>query len=704
MHGDRTYKMGETPLLILYGSQTGNSREVSKELCEKAVAKGYAARVVSMADFKTLDFEAERRVVVVCSSTGNGDAPDNADRFYRYVKRKTTPAILAKSHFAVCAMGDQNYELFCEVGKQFDQHFERLGGTRFLKRCDVDEVEGIEETVHKWYEALWPALAAVPAADGADVEMAEAAAPPPTVEPTPATAPAVAAAPAAADDDEEAVGSCAAKPVLVPIVAARWLTASAADDDAAADAAVGTDGPAAVRAAGVRRVLHLELDVSGAPGGGAPGTALHHEPGDAISVVCHNDGAEVAALLDALGVADADAPLPPPPTGADVPTHLRGDGLSAREALSTRVDVGSTTTWPPLPLLRLLLAVPDRDGANAPARAALREILIAATAAGGGPAARDAQAKLQREKPSLLSLLRRLGGRVPLAALLDALPPLAPRQYSVCNSALATPGRIHLCLSVVRYATRDASNTPSLRWGLASSMLAKLAAPLLAPGGGGGAVPMVKVFKNPPSGNELRLPTTPATPVVMIGPGTGVAPFRAFVQERKVRATPPRVHLYALPKPPPDPLTLHSSRPPPQVRWPRSQLGPTHLYFGCQRAEVDFLYADELQTMSLSGALQLHTAFSRAGDPAEAGWWRGVRVGVTYVQDVLEERKAEVAGLLYDANAHLYVCGDGKAMATDVHGALLRITADHFGVPPAEAEARLAKLAAEGRYTREIWN
>ena len=73
-----------------------------------------------MADFKTLDFEAERRVVVVCSSTGNGDAPDNADRFYRYVKRKTTPAILAKSHFAVCAMGDQNYELFCEVGKQFD--------------------------------------------------------------------------------------------------------------------------------------------------------------------------------------------------------------------------------------------------------------------------------------------------------------------------------------------------------------------------------------------------------------------------------------------------------------------------------------------------------------------------------------------------------------------------------------------------------
>ena len=103
-------------------------------------------------------------------------------------------------------------------------------------------------------------------------------------------------------------------------------------------------------------------------------------------------------------------------------------------------------------------------------------------------------------------------------------------------------------------------------------------------------------------------------------------------------------------------------------------------------------------------ALHLHTAFSRAGDPAEAGYWRGVRVGVTYVQDVLEERKAEVGAMLYEGNASLYVCGDGKAMATDVHHALRRITEAHLGVGAAEAEARLAALAAEGRYTREIWN
>ena len=179
----------ERHLLIMYGTQTGNSRAIAQELGELATGRGWRARVLGMEKFKEVEFGAEdaRLVVLISSSTGNGDAPDNADRFLRYVRRRTTPQIFERVSFTVAAMGDSNYEQFCEVGKQFDAAAERLGGKRILKRADVDEVEGMEEQVHTaqphpdtatlvpgphptshpnpppaqveaWYGRLWPAL------------------------------------------------------------------------------------------------------------------------------------------------------------------------------------------------------------------------------------------------------------------------------------------------------------------------------------------------------------------------------------------------------------------------------------------------------------------------------------------------------------------------------------------------------------------
>ena len=175
-------------LLIMYGTQTGNSRAIAQELGELATGRGWCARVLGMEKFKEVEFgsEAARLVVLISSSTGNGDAPDNADRFLRYVRRRTTPQIFERVSFTVAAMGDSNYEQFCEVGKQFDAAAERLGGKRILKRADVDEVEGMEEQVNTaqphpdtaasygpapnlpaeppptqveaWYGRLWPAL------------------------------------------------------------------------------------------------------------------------------------------------------------------------------------------------------------------------------------------------------------------------------------------------------------------------------------------------------------------------------------------------------------------------------------------------------------------------------------------------------------------------------------------------------------------
>lgn len=350
-------------VLVLYASQTGNSRGMAKEIASRACERGYAARSLGMEQYKTIEFENEPTIVVVASSTGNGDCPDNGDKFHRYCKRKTTKPFLEGCQFAVLALGDSNYEAFCEVGKQFDKFFDNLGGKRFMKRCDVDEVDGIEETIEPWMEKLWVALKALDAEGGAArvVPTGTPVQPPPTA---PASAPANGTAAAVATpptvgkegasfptgasatqsstsggDDDELVGRSPARPLLAPIVAARWLTST-------------TPGGGAIGSEGDRRVLHVEVDVS------AGGDAMAFLPGDALGVLPQNEPSLVDSLLKRLDVSP-DAPLPP--LGDDAPAHLNGCA-NVREAFAWRVDLGTVSSWPPQPLLRLLLSAPFEGG------------------------------------------------------------------------------------------------------------------------------------------------------------------------------------------------------------------------------------------------------------------------------------------------------------------------------------------------------
>jgi sulfite reductase alpha subunit-like flavoprotein len=667
--------MAGSKVLILYATQTGNSRGVAKDVGERARERGHDARVVGMEDFKSIDFAEEPVVVVIASSTGNGDCPDNGDKFFRYCKRKTTPLdLLSNTCFAVCALGDSNYDAFCAVGKEFDKHFQRIGGKRMLKRVDVDEVEGIETFVDPWMTSMWSALDALPtgptgagagataAMDVSDAPAAAAAPPTAAAAPADATKPASSAVPAM--DDDEPLGSCASNPLAARVTAARWLTGR----DGASGGAVKAGG--ALEGEGAKRVLHVELDVSGG------GETMRYEPGDAIGIVPRNEPAEVDALLKLLQV-DGAEPLPPPSVaGERHPAHLV-ECASVRDALASRVDLGSTSTWPPLPLLRALLPAAKAGGD-------LARRMQTAVEQPTTPEAREAQRSLQRERPTLSELLSRLGATPPLASLLDVLPPLAPRYYSISNADTAAGAGptgeappaarvMHLCLSIVEYYTVAPDGTRTRRSGLASSMLARLCEPLLGGDAAAAAADVrVDVFKREPSGHELRLPTDPSIPIVLIGPGTGLAPFRSFIQHRR----------YVL---------------------SRKQLGPCHVFFGSRSREEDFLYRDELEALGGSGAISLHTAFSREREACASGYWRGARLNIPYVQDEIDACAAELCELLLDGNGRVYVCGDGQNMARDVHDALRRV-AMRGGVSVEEAEEKLSELSKEGRYCREIWN
>ena len=336
--------------------------------------------------------------------------------------------------------------------------------------------------------------------------------------------------------------------------------------------------------------------------------AERFQVGDSLGVVARNCLELVAAIIARLG-ASADTPVISP------------DGIERPlgEALSQACEIRR-----PSDQAIEVLASRAHD---------LEESRILQATAEGYPGAGPDDA-------DLLDLLDGFpSARPPLSELISALDPLQPRLYSIASSPKHTAGEVHLTVAAVRYKQRARHRT-----GVASTFLCDRVMP--------GAE--VTVYVHP--AEAFRLPA-PDRPVIMIGPGTGVAPFRGFLQERQVTAA----------------------------------RGRNWLVFGNPRRRTDFLFEDELTAWHRGGLLtRLDTAFSRDQEHK------------IYVQHRLLESAAELWAWLEDG-AHLYVCGDAGHMARDVDKGLLYIVAKEGRMEPAAAKAYLARLAGEGRYQRDVY-
>ena len=265
--------------------------------------------------------------------------------------------------FSVLGLGDSNLLLDrqtteakdCnQVARKLNERLEMLGARRFHALGEADDRTGNKE-IEPWIVSLRAALASAPAPHSAP-------------SPTEASVNDTVSIgnngnPVATADDDE-VGTSAARPLMAPLVAARWLTRSTEAPTAGGRAGWLTGG-AATAAAATRRVLHLELDISGLP------ASVKLEPGDAIAIIPSNDPTDVDELLTQLGVRAKQANAPIPTGDEDRPMHLAGE-LTPRIALSERVDIGSTSTWPTLPLLRVLLDHAEPANAHAPRVAQVR--------------------------------------------------------------------------------------------------------------------------------------------------------------------------------------------------------------------------------------------------------------------------------------------------------------------------------------------
>ena len=575
------------PVLILFGSQTGNAEGLAKKA--KAVAEktgGLVPRLLDMAKYDAAELPKESNLLIVTSTWGEGDPPDNAAGFMDKLAADDFPR-LETLRYSVLALGDRNYEDFCGCGRKLDERLSTLGAQRVLARqdCDTD----YDAPAKAWLDAVLPILRQPAAANEKTA--------------TPITA--------VGHHDESQHMDPGADDLVRNGQPVRSQQVPTANGASAPAAAYSRTNPFPARLLASRKLTgdgsdkdtrHYEICLKD--------SGLSYEVGDALGLMPANSLELVQEILGALGF-----------SGEEEVTSHNGSRKSIRQALMHDYQVRA-------PHKEFLLEISRRDAANT----FLRDLL----------------------DPNIRTELDRyLYGREIIDFLLDSpklgftpeefvkgLRKLQPRLYSIASSLKAHPEQVHLTVDTLRY---DAHGRQ--RHGVSSTFLADRVT----------EAPRLPVFVQ--TAKHFRLPEKTERPVIMVGPGTGIAPFRAFLQERQATGA----------------------------------QGGNWLFFGAQKSATDYFYQEELAALQDNGCLtRLDLAFSR--DQTEK----------IYVQTRMKQNAAELWRWLEDG-AHFYVGGDAKRMAKDVDDTLHTIVREAGGRTEDESKEYVAAMKKEKRYQRDVY-
>lgn len=540
----------EAPAITLISaSQTGNARRVAEALRDDLQAAQLNVKLVNAGDYKFKQIAGEKLLVVVTSTQGEGEPPEEAVALHKFLFSKKAPK-LDGTAFAVFGLGDTSYEFFCQSGKDFDSKLAELGGERLLDRVDAD-VE-------------YQAAAAEWRARVVDVLKARA----------PTAAPAQLATSGAVNEIHTSPYTKEA-PLTATLAVNQKITGRDSEKD----------------------VRHIEIDLGD--------SGLRYQPGDALGVWYQNDPALVKELVELLWLK------------GDEPVTVEGKTLPLAQALDWHFE----------------LTVNTANIVENYATLTRSETLL--------PLVGD-KAQLQHYAATtpIVDMVRFSPAQLDAEALIGLLRPLTPRLYSIASSQAEAENEVHVTVGVVRYDIEGRA-----RAGGASSFLADR----VEEDG------EVRIFIE--HNDNFRLPANPQTPVIMIGPGTGIAPFRAFMQQRAAEGAE----------------------------------GKNWLFFGNPHFTEDFLYQVEWQSYVKEGVL------SRI----DLAWSRDQQQKI-YVQDKLREQGAEVWRWINDG-AHIYVCGDANRMAKDVEQALLEVIAEYGAMDAEAADEFLSELRVERRYQRDVY-
>mmetsp|Transcript_117427 Transcript_117427/g.377184 ORF Transcript_117427/g.377184 Transcript_117427/m.377184 type:complete len:1875 (+) Transcript_117427:88-5712(+) len=576
---------------VLYGSESGNAEEQAKNLLQDIRARGLKGQVSALDDFEFDDLPSQKIVVLVVSTCGLGEFPQNCkNTWLKLQSHDLSMSWLNGVKFCVFGLGDSTYCQFCVAAEGFDMRLGELGAERILKRGVGDDRD--EDKYYtgweNWLPELWTALH-VPQV------------PPVRAVPEPSyrvdASPGLASAPPVADDELAPPGSS-----RLVLLKNTLLTPEGMDYD--------------------RDIRHYEFKIEG--------TSVSYKTGDSMAVWPRNpiDKAEAFCVMMGLDAGEQLRVVP-----LDGARNWCPEELSTRQLFTHVLDVFGKPNKKFFETLSLF-AKDEHE------KAALESIV--ASSDDGKKFYRD----LVHDFASHADVLKRFpSARPPLMHLINMVPALKPRSYSIASSPLMHPDKIQLCVVQVDWTVPSSAE---FRIGEATGYL-KLQQP--------GAQVICAVRQS-----AIVLPKHPTAPVIMAGMGTGVAPWRAMTQDRVVQ------------------------------KRRGMEVGPCLLFYGARYAQYEYLYQQEFEQYVAEGVLTMHTAFSR--DQARK----------VYVQHRLVEAGPYVAELLLRQKGHFYVCGSARQVPEDIYAAMKRVVMASEKCGEDDAEAMLSSLKMEGRYTVEAWS
>eukprot|EP00026_Physarum_polycephalum_P000479 Phypoly_transcript_00480.p1 GENE.Phypoly_transcript_00480~~Phypoly_transcript_00480.p1 ORF type:complete len:1057 (-),score=141.02 Phypoly_transcript_00480:1379-4549(-) len=581
---------------VLYATETGNSERYAQRLA-KFLSRVAAVTVVNMENYDFTQMEKEEVVILVASTFGSGDPPSNGVPFKEQLDLEGKWN-LRRIQFAVFGLGSTLYTDFAAFGTYLDKRMARLGANRIIPLSKGDEIAGSELAFKTWMTALWAALSplwGISMADytdglkslgvhsnGSDVKSKYSS-------------------------NYQLVPS-KPKP-RTPVINATYSRNNPYMATLKENMELLKDNT------GDRSTRKIVLEVQP--------NAVKFNAGDHLAVLPSNRQELVVELMELLHVKDADEYFEFKPINSDntLSTPFTTQPFTLREAFTDYIDI----TSPPKPDLLDIFA---HFAVHPGDKAQLQDLATGLA---------DYESWLHHHNPTLPELLTIFPVSVPLTLLLEKLPHLQPRFYSISSSPRMFSNEIHLTVSVVKYHTPSGKQ----HHGVASTFLAHS-----QPG------TTMRVFTRH---SDFVLPQSPSIPVIMVGPGTGVAPFRSFWQDRAFM----------------------------------QNLGPAALFFGCRSSAHDFIYEAEIAAALAQGSLtHVSVAFSRETEKR------------VYVQDLMMKEKDLVWDLLKDG-AYIYVCGDIN-MANDVEDILKQILqAKGMGIQA--AIKFIEELLAAKRYLIDVF-